>query len=189
MKFYYKISAKKIIALTVILMLAGFIRHQLFNREKQEFTDMNSRSLPKGWKADTLKVDKSKRTLMLSKRGKTRRTYSIFLGENPIGDKCCEGDERTPEGIYTLDWRMAKGSCCHKSIHVSYPNKNDITEAKRNKCKPGGSIMIHGMLNGWNAAGIDPGYDWTNGCIGMFNKDIDEVWKYANDGTVIEIKP
>lgn len=31
-------------------------------------------------------------------------SYTISLGGNPIGKKTKEGDQKTPEGIYKIDW-------------------------------------------------------------------------------------
>lgn len=173
---------KNLFVFLVIVSLGYFLYKKYSVKENAEV------AIPKGWKADTVKVDKSERELYLCRRGQVFRRYTVFLGDNPVGHKQCEGDERTPEGLYTLDWRMAKGSCCYKSIHVSYPNKKDRAAAKKNGCNPGGNIMIHGILNGWTLAGnINTGYDWTNGCIGMKNEDIEMVWKYVKDGTPIFI--
>lgn len=55
--------------------------------------------------ADQVVVEKSKRRLMLMRNGKVMRQYRIKLGERPRGHKVRQGDERTPEGNYFLDWR------------------------------------------------------------------------------------
>lgn len=41
---------------------------------------------------------------------------------NPIGHKQQEGDSRTPEGEYILDWRNLN-SRYHLSLHISYPGR------------------------------------------------------------------
>lgn len=82
--------------------------------------------------------------MQLLKEGKVIRTYTIALGDNPIGHKQQEGDERTPEGKYVLDWRNSQ-SAYHKSIHISYPNKEDKASARNRGVSPGGDIMIHGL--------------------------------------------
>ena len=43
------------------------------------------------------------------------------LGFDPLGHKVQEGDGKTPEGRYTLDWRNPQ-SAFYKSLHISYPN-------------------------------------------------------------------
>ncbi|MDJ1484569.1 L,D-transpeptidase family protein [Cytophagaceae bacterium YF14B1] len=140
-------------------------------------------------KADRVLVFKSKRKMQLLKDNKVLRTYSIALGASPDGHKSQEGDEKTPEGRYTLDWRNAKSSC-YKSLHVSYPNEKDRKSADEKGVSPGGMIMIHGLHPSikW-AGGFHTLYDWTNGCIGVTNAEMDEIWKTVPDGTIIEIKP
>lgn len=137
---------------------------------------------------DKVEVCKSKRELYLIKEGKAIRTYRIALGENPVGHKEKEGDERTPEGKYILDWRNSK-SAYHKSIHVSYPNAADKVNAKKLGVSAGGDIMIHGMKKSiaWIGS-LHSKSDWTNGCIAVTNEEMDEIWAMVKNGTEIEIK-
>ena len=88
-------------------------------------------------------VDKSERKLFLLRNGQAFREFRISLGKAPEGPKLQEGDLRTPEGVYTLDWRNPK-SGFYKSIHISYPNENDRLQAQKRGVSPGGMIMIHG---------------------------------------------
>jgi murein L,D-transpeptidase YafK len=118
------------------------------------------------------------------------RSYRIGLGDNPSGHKLYEGDERTPEGDYTLDWRNPN-SDFYKSIHISYPNKKDLELASAWGLNPGGNIMIHGLPNN-SAEGMEfaySGLDWTDGCIAVSNAEIDEIWQLVADGTPIRILP
>jgi L,D-peptidoglycan transpeptidase YkuD (ErfK/YbiS/YcfS/YnhG family) len=32
-------------------------------------------------------------------------------------------------------------------------------------------------------------YDWTNGCIGVTDDEMNEIWELVDDGTAIEIRP
>ncbi len=136
---------------------------------------------------DKVVVYKSRRELQLIKAGKAIRSYKIALGDNPLGHKSEEGDERTPEGKYILDWRNSK-SAFHKSIHISYPNEQDIAKANKVNVSPGGDIMIHGIhkkmawIGSWHTM-----RDWTNGCIALTNEEMDEIWVMVKNGTPIEI--
>ncbi len=138
---------------------------------------------------DKVVVYKSERKLYLLKSGKVLRVYKVALGNNPIGPKQQEGDEKTPEGAYMLDWRNSK-SAYHKSIHISYPNEKDKRNAKQLGISAGGDIMIHGMnqQTAW-LGGIQHWKDWINGCIALSNPEMDEVWAMVKNGTEIEIKP
>ncbi len=141
------------------------------------------------FKADSVLVKKAERRLYLKKGDQIFKEYKISLGANPIGHKIGEGDKRTPEGTYILDWRKTN-SRFYKSIHISYPNKDDILSAKSKGLKPGGMIMIHGVPNGFSwTKSYFRNNDWTNGCIAVSNADMDEIWAYVADGTTIVIQP
>jgi hypothetical protein len=47
-----------------------------------------------------------------------------------------EGDKRTPEGIYWVDWRK-KSDKFNLAMHISYPNISDAATARREGVKPG----------------------------------------------------
>ncbi|MBE0486951.1 L,D-transpeptidase family protein [Marinobacter sp.] len=134
-------------------------------------------------------VRKEERRLYLLSGERKVRSYRISLGGNPVGHKLYEGDRRTPEGDYILDWRNAN-SDFHKSIHISYPSANDRELAEAWGLNPGGSIMIHGLPN--NAGDLAfayTGLDWTEGCIAVTNEEMDEIWALVDNGTPIRILP
>ena len=55
---------------------------------------------------------------------------------------------------------------------------------------PGGLIMIHGQKNGYGwLSFITQRFNWTDGCIALSDRDMDEVWEVVEVGTPIEIKP
>jgi murein L,D-transpeptidase YafK len=140
-------------------------------------------------KADQVIVIKGQRTLTLLSRGKTLRTYKVALGGSPVGAKEQQGDHKTPEGHYILEIRNAN-SRFYKSIHVSYPSKQDDERAARRGVSPGGDIMVHGLPNGfgWLDA-THRAMDWTDGCIALTNAEMDEIWNLVPIGTRIEIRP
>ncbi len=140
-----------------------------------------------GVKADRILVDKSDRILILYKGNKEIARYSkIRLGDAPVGHKQFEGDEKTPEGTYTLSGRNP-GSSYHRSLKVSYPNAADTAYAKSKGKPAGGDIFIHGQPNGYKGAPI--ARDWTDGCIAMSNAEIEQLWKVVPDGAKITIRP
>jgi murein L,D-transpeptidase YafK len=140
-------------------------------------------------KADLVVVYKSERILQLKRAGRLLKAFPIALGREPTGPKLKEGDGRTPEGVYTLDWRNPR-SRFHRSIHVSYPRPNDAEHASRWGVSPGGQIMLHGLPNGVAAERVGhPRRDWTEGCIALTNEEIEEIWARVEDGTTIIIYP
>lgn len=136
---------------------------------------------------DRVFVDKSDRILTLMSDGKAVRSYRIALGGSPSGHKQQEGDQRTPVGVYTLDYKN-ENSIAHRSIHISYPNDEDKARAKSLGGDPGGDIMIHGQMNGFGHLGwLNQRRDWTDGCIAVTNDEMDEIMASVILGTPIEI--
>lgn len=93
---------------------------------------------------DLVKVDKSKRRMYLLQGNEVIREYRIALGKSPKGHKQQEGDQRTPEGLYLLDF-IIEDSSFYRSIHISYPNTRDQQLAQLRGVNPGGDIKIHGL--------------------------------------------
>jgi hypothetical protein len=139
--------------------------------------------------ADEVVVRKSERRLYLLRHGEVLRSYRVALGLIPDGPKERAGDFRTPEGHYQLTRRNTR-SDYFLSIQVSYPNADDLRRARRDHVNPGGSIMVHGLPNNQRHP---PDYyaasDWTDGCIGMSNADMVELWLMVQDNTPIQILP
>jgi murein L,D-transpeptidase YafK len=136
--------------------------------------------------ADKVLVLKRQRKLYLIQGTKVLKRYTVSLGGHPVGPKIKEGDRKTPEGTYVLDWHNTE-SQFYKSIHISYPNATDLARAERLGVPPGGDLFIHGQPNDFNGPGKQPG-DWTDGCIAVSNEEMDEIWRAVADGTPIEIK-
>jgi murein L,D-transpeptidase YafK len=134
---------------------------------------------------DFIRVNKAARSMELFADGRLVHVIrGIQLGGSPVGPKRFEGDQRTPEGLYEIDWRNPE-SAYYLSLHISYPNADDAAYAAARGLPPGGMIMIHGQpnsLTSGRAAG-----DWTDGCIAVSNDEMDALWQAVNDGTPIEI--
>jgi murein L,D-transpeptidase YafK len=142
--------------------------------------------------ADKVIIKKSTRMLYLSQQGEIYKKYHISLGQIPDGPKEFEGDMKTPEGTYTLDWRQLSRAY-NKSIHLSYPNTKDKAHAQKAGVSAGGMIMIHGTPLNWSLSPLGDWMpmllDWTEGCIAMSNDDMEEVWERTKNGTPIVIVP
>lgn len=146
--------------------------------------------LPAEQQADAIKVYKGERRMTLLRNGTVIGTYRIALGGNGDGGhKSREGDQKTPEGAYIIDWRNPR-SMAHLSLHISYPNSVDQSVADTAGYAPGGNIMIHGLPNGWGVlAPMHHLWDWTDGCIGVSNTEVREIWSKVPNGTPINILP
>ncbi len=140
-------------------------------------------------KADRILVEKGARRLTLFSAGRKLKVYRVALGFSPVGPKQREGDGRTPEGNYIIDFHKSD-SAFHRALHISYPDAADTARAAEASAAPGGDIMIHGLPNGFSASG--PAHrlgDWTAGCIAVTDSEIDEIWASVADGTPMEIRP
>ncbi len=140
-------------------------------------------------KADLVRVDKGESRLSLLREGEVFASFSVVFGKDPQGHKQQQGDERTPEGRYVLDYKNPNSSY-YRSIHISYPDARDRESARRRGVDPGGDIMIHGQPNGWQW--LTPAlqlFNWTDGCIALRNQDMDVVWDAVDPGIPIQINP
>lgn len=139
--------------------------------------------------ADMVLVSKSQRRLYLLREDRILKSYPVALGGDPEGHKQREGDSRTPEGRYEIDYKNPN-SKFHLALHVSYPNAHDRRVAQELGVSPGGDIMIHGLPNGYSWAGfVWKNMDWTDGCIAVNNEAIREIWAAVDPGTPIYISP
>ena len=147
-------------------------------------------------------VYKEKRRLYVMHSNVLVRDYPVGLGFHPTGDKEKEGDGRTPEGSFFVCVKKPN-SRFQKSLGLSYPDKKhaeraffagvitpiefrDILLAFENKATPpwntvlGGQIFIH-------AGGAHK--DWTEGCVALYNSDMDELFQIVSVGTPVSIRP
>ncbi len=141
----------KIIRLAVIafVALAAISLHAL---------SANDPPSPESGMADKVVVLKGERKLLLMKGEVVMKSYVVALGGNPVGSKIRQGDSKTPEDNYVLDRHNAH-SQYHKSIHISYPNAEDVTRAKKLGVSPGGDVFLHGLPNDFHGPVVLR--DWT----------------------------
>lgn len=169
----------KIIWLTILLIFMGLTVYYFYPADK----------LPTNTQIDKLVVLKSRRQLLAYSNGQIIKTYRISLGRRPDGDKQFEGDKKTPEGIYFINDKNPN-SGYHKNLGISYPNKDDIENAKRLGKSAGGDVKIHGLRNKTGIIGkFHRWFNWTLGCIAVTDEEIDELYSAVKIGTSIEIKP
>ena len=137
---------------------------------------------------DLVKVVKSQNRMFLIYDGQVVKEYHVAFGQNPKGHKQEAGDQRTPEGNYTLDFKK-EDSEFYRAMRISYPNNYDKIIAKNRGVSPGGHIMVHGQKNGFeHLESFTQTANWTDGCIALTNREMDEFMRLVTIGTPIEIR-
>ena len=133
-------------------------------------------------------VDKMRRTLSLVVDGRREKTYRAELGVNGTLDKIVAGDRATPEGKYRItEKRGVRQTRWYKALLLNYPNAEDLARFNRarqrgqvsRRARPGGLIEIHGEGG--------RGGDWTDGCVALVNRDIDDLFDRVSVGTPVTI--
>jgi hypothetical protein len=133
-------------------------------------------------------VLKEKNVLVLLSKGAPVRTYDAEVGSNALGVKQRQGDRATPEGRYRIVKKKDRGqSRYYRALLLDYPNDADrrrFAAAQRRGEIPrgariGGLIEIHG--DGGR------GQNWTEGCVAVSNRDLDDLYPRVRVGTRVTI--
>jgi murein L,D-transpeptidase YafK len=131
---------------------------------------------------------KSKNRLQVYHKGNLLTAYKCVFGPFSLLQKQCEGDRRTPEGTFTIQ-TCKDHDKWDKFMLIDYPNDESrkLFEAnKRNKIIPdnasiGGLVGIHGIWKDGDNV-IDLKHNWTDGCVSIKNKDVEELAKLVKPG-------
>jgi len=170
---------KRSVVIIILLAIGGLAVYYFFPESR----------LPANVSIDKMVVFKSRKQLQVYSGGKLLKIYPISLGFCPVGKKEAERDGKTPEGSYFINAKNPH-SICYKNLGISYPNKADILNAKNKGKAPGGDIKIHGLSNRHRFIGkFHRWRNWTDGCIGLTDAEVDELYEHTTIGTPIEIKP
>ncbi len=159
--------------------------------------------------ANWLLVDTQKKIIQVRQGEKVIATFDqIAIGRKGASQKQQRGDNITPIGIYKITYTN-NSSRFRKFIGLNYPSEFDagsalfsarisyddyqaIIQAHRNNKLPpqntplGGQIGIHGIGNGNKR--VHGEFDWTHGCVGLSNKQIDRLAKWVYKGMRVQIK-
>ncbi len=147
-------------------------------------------------KADRIVISKDQHKLYLMANGRIQRDYSVSFGFGFLkGAKHQEGDGRTPEGHYKINFKNGH-SKYHLAMRLSYPEKRDLDYARKLNVKSGSDIMIHGLpgvftdnLVPAQVQRIHTLVDWTQGCIAVTDPEIEEIFSLVDENIDVEICP
>lgn len=156
-----------------------------------------------------LLVDSEKGTLAVMEHGQALRVFHhIAVGRGGVAAVRRAGDGTTPRGEFRIAW-INPDSPYHLFFGLDYPGVTQAEEALRNRLidpdtyerirhardrgelppqdtELGGYIGIHGV--GEMNAGINPRYNWTQGCIALSDEEIDHLARWAGIGTRVVIR-
>jgi hypothetical protein len=169
--------------------LAG---NTLINRDRPLMTLLKPNQDPS---LISILVEKSKYRLTVFQQRKAIKSYPVVFGGNPTGDKLHEGDKKTPEGTFRIREQYPHSEWS-KFLWLDYPTPYSWQKHYRAKANGtinpsksiGGEVGIHGVPQGYDAS-IDNRTNWTLGCVSLKNKDINELYRVTQGGTIVEILP
>jgi lipoprotein-anchoring transpeptidase ErfK/SrfK len=133
-------------------------------------------------------VDKIAHILYVYQSGKVIRSYDVEFGPNWMSHKHHAGDKATPEGNYRVVNKKTGGSTVYyKAMLIDYPNAEDRANFSQKKKQGlisrrtgiGNLIEIHGHGG--------RGFDWTSGCVGLRDRDMDDLFRVIGAGTRVTI--
>jgi murein L,D-transpeptidase YafK len=130
-----------------------------------------------------VQVHKGARKMYLLSEARVLREYDIALGFAPVGHKQVEGDGRTPEGTYHINYKNPNSEY-HLSVKINYPNDADRAYAASIGKSPGGDIFIHGAPNNRIRQ-----RDWTAGCVAVTDREIEVIYSMLTVGTPVHLLP
>lgn len=139
-------------------------------------------------------IDKSDYELYVYDEEGWYATYPVVFGNSSLKDKVMEGDKNTPEGEFSIVSKRIDNKW-DRFMMLDYPNKESWSKFNRRKAKGeipktasiGGGIGIHGTWPNEDYQ-IDRYNNWTDGCISMKNKDVEDLYSYLPVGTRITIR-
>lgn len=138
-------------------------------------------------------IEKSKYQLSVYDEIGWIKTYPVVFGSDDQSDKQYEGDKKTPEGIYKIVNTIFEPQRWDRFLALNYPTSQNIEKFNRIKstlpknATIGGGIGIHGTGTRPDVT-IDLRFNWTNGCISMKNKDVEELYNIISKQSGTEVK-
>ena len=175
-------QGKKKVTETITIPAEASVNHILVNPDT-----LNKDSL-------LIIITKSRYKMEVFYRKQLIRSYKAVFGPKPMNNKNVEGDRCTPEGWFRIQNKNPT-SHYNKFLLLDYPNDSTLTRFNALKekgliaktARMGGSVGIHGVFHNADDM-IEKRIGWTDGCIALKNKDIDELYKFVIVGTRVFIR-
>lgn len=155
-------------------------------------------------------IDVPKRTLYLKWKDEVLKEYVIACGsKTPLGSKQIEGDYKTPCGEFFIcekkEYDPPKNYLGSRWMMLSYPDSEaadrglrsnliseeiskKIKRAISNKKTPPQDTKLGSYVGIHGGAKENFPKDWTAGCIGMYDRDVEEIYRYLKVGSKVVIR-
>jgi murein L,D-transpeptidase YafK len=175
-----------------VAALAACAAPQLTRPPAVEVAVPTPRLQPERW----IVVRKTAHTLSLYEGTQLLKLYPIVLGKDPHWAKLYQGDHRTPEGEYHVVnkyfhpfWSrfmmLDYPTSANEEIYAWSRDHGLLPVLGRSVAGIGGAIGIHGTEDeSLNRRGIN----WTEGCVSLFNHDVEELYDLVPIGTRVVIE-
>jgi hypothetical protein len=137
-----------------------------------------------------LAVDKAARRLLVVRSRSDIDTFRVELGPAWLGDKRQAGDQRTPEGTYSVSRLLGAGKTrYHRALLLDYPTRADRARfnASRRSGNLGPDARIGGLIEIHGGGGRES--DWTDGCVALADSDMERLFLMVPAGTRVLIAP
>lgn len=157
-----------------------------------------------------LLIKRSEKKLIVQKNGKAIRSFHVALGSGGRKPKMESGDRKTPMGKYHVV-QVRDSERFHMFIQLDYPSVRDAINALQEQriskdeyrrildahifgrlppqnTSLGGAIGIHGIgVETQDKLEIHQIANWTQGCIALRNKEVEQLAYYVGKGTSVTI--
>lgn len=157
-----------------------------------------------------IEVSKRERRLRARCEGGGVVEMRVAVGRGSNGDKREAGDSRTPEGHYRISGPPRPSRRFYRFVPIDYPSLADAATARAEgrlsesdyrriaaahglgepppaDTALGGQLGFHGEGKRWR--GDSRHLDWTYGCIGLADADVDFIAARSAVGTPVVIAP
>ncbi|MDP2424071.1 MAG: L,D-transpeptidase [Bacteroidales bacterium] len=164
------------------------IRDYFANFDKWNNWKNQAISESKQKKINVIIVDKFAGKCFVFRNGMKTHEFDAEFGKSWLGTKRYQGDHATPEGMYRVTAKKNENKTkYYKALMIDYPNSDDMKRFEREiskgtlpaSAKIGGLIQIHGHGG--------KGANWTEGCVALSDRDMNEIYKIASVGTPVTI--
>ena len=154
---------------------------KLANHKQDDFLRAGERIII-SWRKPVIVIDKEALKLYLLYGGKVVRAYPVGIGRSD-GET---GLSATPEGDFEIATKLKNPPWYRRGERIEYGDPRNILGTRWMGFKP--TAELHGYgIHGTTQPETVPGR-YSNGCIRMLNRDVEELFEWVPRGTKVYIR-